>query len=179
MIARSREARVQNFIENIVNMKRDTVDAAQALDEIAKETPAFSKEQRETMAEAVSTHMQQNDVASAAGGRACQQHHPNVAGYLTEHVWTALFDAHLSWDDKCEMFVKHCIEVLGLRNPNDATAKDILGILATCSKRQFTPDENRMEVRKIRAKFEGQRELCIGHQTMVTFPNDVNEFLNS
>ena len=166
LIAKSRESRVQHFLESIVTMRRDITDSGPALEEISKETPAFTKEQRETMASAVSTYMNGNDVANA-GGKAHMQNHPNLAGYLTESLWSVLFDPHLSWDHKCEKFVSHCIEVLGLRNPNDATAKDILGILATCSKRQFTPDENRMEVRKIRAKFEGQR----------TFPNDVNEFL--
>ena len=42
-------------------MPRDLLDATQTMDEIATETPAFSKKQRDTMAEAVSTYMQGND----------------------------------------------------------------------------------------------------------------------
>ena len=45
-------------------MSRAIVDSANALEEMAKETPAFTKEHRNTMAAAVSTYMHGNDVAS-------------------------------------------------------------------------------------------------------------------
>ena len=74
-----------HFLDSIVSMSRDIVDSANALEEMAKET--LSKEQRDTMASAVSTYMHGNDVASVG-----LQSHPNLAGFLTE----SLFDAHLS-----------------------------------------------------------------------------------
>ena len=176
LIAKSRESRVQHFLDSIVSMNRDIVDSANALEEIANETPAFSKEQRDTMASAVSTHMHGNDVASVGSG-AKMQSHPNLAGYLTESLWNMLFDMSVSWDTKSEKFVTHCIEKIGLRNPKDETVKDLLGIMEICSKKELTPDDCLSEIRKIREKFVGQRSLLPGKQTMLQFPSDVNEFL--
>ena len=149
LIAKSRESRVQHFLDSLASMSRDIVDSAKALEEMAKETPAFSKEQRDTMASTVSTYMQGADVANVGSGTK-MQHHPNIAGALTESLWSVLPDAHLSWDNKCEAFVKHCIEALGLRNPNDPTVKDILGILGMCDKRELTPVE-RVDIDSITA----------------------------
>ena len=78
-----------HFLDSIVSMSRDIVDSVNALEEMAKETP-FSKEQRDTM-------MHGNDVASVGSGTKLQSH-PNLAGFLTESLWSVLFDAHLSWD---------------------------------------------------------------------------------
>ena len=55
------------------------------------------------LASAVSTYMQDSDVVSVGKG-AKMQNHPNIAGSLAESLWSVLFDAHLSWDHKCEMF---------------------------------------------------------------------------
>ena len=95
LIAKSRESRVQHFLDSLASMSRDIVDSANALEEMAKETPAFSKEQRDTMASAVSTYMQGADVANVGSGTK-MQNHPNIAGALTESLWSVLFDAHLS-----------------------------------------------------------------------------------
>ena len=144
-IAKSRESRVQHFLDGLVSMKRDIVDSYNALQEIAKETPAFSKAQRDTMASAVSAYMQGSDVA-IFGKSNRMQNHPNITGALTESLWSVICDAQLSLDDKSQEFVKHCVAILGLRKPNDATLKDILGILEMCSKKELTPDERRKQL---------------------------------
>ena len=95
LIATSRESRVQNFLNGLTTVNRDIVDSANALEEMAKETPAFSKEQRDTMASTVSTYMQGADVANVGSGTK-MQHRANIAGALTESLWSVLFDAHLS-----------------------------------------------------------------------------------
>ena len=176
LIKSSRESRLQHFLDSLVSMPRDLLDATQTMDEIATETPAFSKKQRDTMAEAVSTYMQGNDEASGKKDTKMQDL-KNLAAFLTATLWAVLFDPLLSWDHKTEEFVKHCIEVLGLRNPNDGTVKNILGILEICCKKELSPEENLMEVRRIRAKFAGQRELFPGEQSMGKFPHNVNDFL--
>ena len=78
--------------------------------------------------------MQGSDVAIVGKGKK-MQNHPNIAGALTESLWSVICDAQLSLDDKCEEFAKHCVAILGLQKPNDATLKDILGILEMCSKK--------------------------------------------
>ena len=176
LIAKSRESRAQHFLDSLVSMSRDIVDSANALEEMAKATPAFSKAQRDTMASAVSAYMQGSDVA-IAGKSKQMQNHPNITGALTESLWSVICDAQLSLDDKCEEFVKHCVAILGLRKPNDATLKDILGILEMCSKKELTPDERLSWIGNIRDKFKDQRSLFPGRQTMREFPNDVNDFL--
>ena len=46
---------------------------------------------------------QDSDVVNVGKG-AKMQNHPNIARSLAESLWSVLFDAHLSWDHKCEMF---------------------------------------------------------------------------
>ena len=157
-------------------MENDQTDCAAAQQELAKDTPAFTREQRVVMGKALSAHMTGTRVSS--GGTTKTQKNLWLHEYLTETVWKKLFDKTFTWEQKTELLADFMIDVIGLRNPDDNTAKIGIAILSVTHGRPMEPQESYDELHKFKNKLKEKRNpsLNTGKQTMTDFPQDVSSF---
>jgi hypothetical protein len=149
-LASSQNSRLQHFLDTITK-KEQTVDDAQAcLQELGKESTAFTQEQRQRMGDAVSTLMRQT--ATLGTNSTKQQNCPTIHDMWPEKLWDGFFATTNSWDWKMEAAATFVITVLGLRRPNDATVKNIVATIERCHGREMTPTEAYTEVHSFKTK---------------------------
>ena len=177
-LSASQNARVAHFISSMASMARDVTDSQAALSEIAKETPAFTRDQKVNIVKAIANHMQGKDVPTSTSTTTAKvQKHVHQQNYLTEAVWSMLMSKDVTWEEKQERLIDHLIHKLGLRNPDDATVKNTLALVQAGHGRQMSPQEAYSQVNSIKDKFNNKREDMPGSQKMRTYPADVNDFM--
>jgi hypothetical protein len=174
-LANSQQSRVHHFLDTLTKKEPDVDDAQNCLVELAKDTPAFSSDQRKIMGDAISTFMRQMSPISTHSTK--QQHCPNIHNMWTDELWMAFVSKDISWDRKMEMAATFIIDVLGLRRPNDATVKNIVATLEQCHQREMTPNEAYTEVHAFKTKVSMKREMMPGPIPIMQYPNEVADFL--
>ena len=173
----SQTARVKHFMSNIPFLGKDIADCTKAMTALGNSTSAFTQEQRTEMGNAISDHMSSDDTASATTDNNTHQNHLYLHEYMTDVLWKELYDPSISWDTKLESFVDFCLTIVGLRFPNDATMRTILGITQLCAGRELTPDDAYEDVKSLREKFKNKRPLFPGKPSMCDYTRDVSQFI--
>ena len=172
----SQNARIKNFVANLPFLDKRVTDAQAVLDALADDASnAFTADQRKSMAEAVSAHMD-SDGAKDSGLVVGSQHHPYVHEAMPDSLWKRLFDKTESWTKKKEAFVDFLIEVLGLRFPDNYTQKLCLSILLICSDKELSPDDTYEELVSFRELFVNKRPLVAGRPLLKDY-GDVSQFV--
>ena len=118
----SQNARVRHFVTNLRLVPKDVDDSAAAMNELQQETLAFTAEQRTEMAAAISAHMSTDSAVDKTGDHN-RQSHMFLQNYLPDTKWKILYEKTETLDTKLEILVDFCLEVLGLRRPDDSTLK--------------------------------------------------------
>ena len=172
---------IESFRDTLQSIPRDVVDGMNLMNELKKETAAFTEDHRRQISNDVAAHMRSAATISNAAPSPSHklQSHPALADAYTKTLYDTLSDARVSWDDKLSATALHCVKVLGLKNPNDATCKQAVAIAAACSNMPLAPDDAYQAVFKFKAKIQAKRDLYPCPTTYIDFPKDVSVFMRA
>ena len=140
---------MDHFCESVYTMPQDVDDSSAAQDAIASDSIAFTREQRNRMAEAVAMHMRHGKKSSSH--TVPQQSNMYLFNYMIPAAWDAAFSKGVPWDAKLEYFCDIFL-ALGLRNPNDDTVKLLIAILSACSERTLSPQDAYDQIHAFKTK---------------------------
>ena len=175
-MAASQESRANHFIDSVRSLSQDVTDSSRCQIELAKDTRAFSPEQRRRMGLAVAAHMRGEGMPNTSSGKPKLQEHLYIHNYLTEKKWAAYYDKEVQWVWKTEDAAEFCMSI-GLRNPNDATVKTLLAILSIAHRRAMDPEESFAEILKFKDKMRAVAPFHPGEQSCLRFPEHVSKFM--
>ena len=100
-----------------------------------------------------------------------------LQNYLPDSEWKFFYDKSVTFDIKLEGFVDFAIEVLGLRHPNDATLKVLMGIVMLCHGVELSPDDFYEKLQDVKDKFTEKRPLFPGRPLMAIYDRDPQQFI--
>ena len=100
-----------------------------------------------------------------------------LQNYLPDSKWKLFYDKSVAFDPKLEGFVDFAIEVLGLRHPNDATLKVLMGIVLLCHGVELSPDDFYEKLQCVKDKFTEKRPLFPGKPLMAIYDRDPQQFI--
>lgn len=170
----SQLARAKHFENNLASMEKNLTDAQAAMDELLKDTPAFTQEQRKSMAEAITSFMDSSVAPTTASCK--NQIHPYLHHYMTDTIWKQLRDKQITWSEKKEAFVDFLMERIGLRYPNNDTLKLMLSIMWNAAEATLSPDDAYQELQSLHEIFVNKRPIITGRALMQEYDRDVSQF---
>ena len=170
----SQLARAKHFENNLASMEKNLTDAQAAMEELLKDTPAFTHEQRKSMAEAITSFMDSSVEPTTASCKS--QNHPYLHHYMTDTIWKQLRDKGITWPEKKEAFIDFSMERIGLRYPNNDTLKLMLSIMWNAAEATLSPDDAYQELHSLHEIFVNKRPIITGRVLMQEYDRDVSQF---
>ena len=89
---------MKHFRGTLTSYPRDVEDSLKAQMALQEQTPAFTDEQRHTLAAAISAHMVHETVSQ--GGNSKLQTNVHCHHYLNDTAWSVVYDKSFAWATK-------------------------------------------------------------------------------
>ena len=147
-----------NFVKTLNNsLDPDMGDARALLDRLTVHTPAFTHEQRVTIARAVSSFMKNPSTSHTVRPSTNSQNIMHAYNYFPDFVWKVLLSKDASFDAKMDIIAKFCIGILGCRNPVERSRASMISIIMVASDDVLEPNQQYNKVHELGDHFIRKR----------------------
>ena len=172
---------VTAFINMLRSMPYDVVDATRCMQELAPDHPScFSPHQKLTLVAAIQRRAENALDAAPDGAERSgfKQKHMHSFNYYPAYVWNGISDKTKEDFARCEILVEFHQKVIGLKYPDPASRKTIVGIL--CEAIELQPSAAKLrEIYQLFSNLNAEyRRQSLGYpRRNEVYPESVNDFI--
>jgi hypothetical protein len=176
-MAASRASQIAHFKQLIVNTTSDPVDTRLMYEELGKDQPPFTKEERVDIGAAIAAK-ERAGLAANCGGSDDKQKHFFFYNYMSERLWTEQMDKNTSLQTKLNEMAVFAFTIVGLVSACEQTCRGITAITLAASGVSLAPIQAKAMIQTFTGYLKGLRANSRRQQaTMQQFPEDVTDFL--